>query len=101
MAHTSMTHRFCIEDEAHSELQSEHETFEAAIAELERLARLPWDAEPNQAPCTSWRTCGRRYEIVEYDISTKPWGMLRKVPALKVGPKGVAWDAALPRECGA
>jgi hypothetical protein len=96
-----MTHRFCIEDEAHSELQSEHETFEAAIAELERLARLPWDVEPNQAPCTGWRTCGRRYEIVEYDTSTKPWGMLRKVPALEVGPKGVAWDAALPRECGA
>ena len=58
--------RFEIYDEAHAESQSDHDTFESAITELKRMAQIPWDQEPNQAPCTSWKTCGRRYEIIPY-----------------------------------
>ena len=96
-----MIHRFCIEDEAHAEPQTEHETLEGAIAELERRALLPWNEEPNLAPCTGWRNCSRRYEIVEYDTSARPWKCLRRFPALEVGAKGVVWDADILRKCGA
>ena len=58
---------FAIEDELHSERVGEHPTLDEAVRELKRLARIPWDAEPNRAPCQNWRNCGRRYEVVEYD----------------------------------
>ncbi len=93
-----MSHRFYIEDDSHAEQYSVHETFEAAVRELERLARIPWDKEPNVAPCQSWKTCGRRYEIIEYDTSTTPWKMLSRVPALKVSAQGVLWDDKLRRD---
>ncbi len=63
---------FVIEDEAHAEWFGEFPTLEAATAELRRLKELPWDEAPNVAPCTSWRTCGRTYEVVEYDTSSEP-----------------------------
>lgn len=92
-----MSLRFLIEDESHAEWQSVHDTFEAAVRELERLARIPWDEDPNRAPCQSWRTCGRRYQIIEYDESSKPWKNLRRVPALDVSVQGVVWYEGLPR----
>ena len=92
-----MVLQYCIEDELHAELRSEHSTLEEAVAELERLARVPWDADPNIAPCQSWRTCGRRYEVIEYDTSTEPWRQLRRLPALEVSAAGVVWDAGLSR----
>jgi hypothetical protein len=51
---------FVIEDEAHADQFGEYISFEDAIAELRRLSATPWDEAPNVAPCTSWRTCGRR-----------------------------------------
>jgi hypothetical protein len=89
--------RFEIYDEVHAESQSHHDTFESAITELKRMAQIPWDQEPNQAPCTSWKTCGRRYEIIEYDITTTPERPLRRVPALEISAQGVVWDAELGR----
>src|SRR6185436_11639562 len=62
-----------IEDEAHAEPQGEFESLDSALAELRRRAGMPWDAAPNVAPCTSWRTCGRRYEVVEFDTAESPW----------------------------
>jgi hypothetical protein len=56
-----------IEDDAHAELQGEFDSFESALAELRRRALIPWDVPPNVAPCRSWKTCGRVYEVVEFD----------------------------------
>jgi hypothetical protein len=84
---------FVIEDEAHSEQCSKHATLQEAVARLEKLAALPWNEQPNVAPCTSWRTCGRRYELVEYETSNHPWKELRRTPALEVNASGVVWDA--------
>ena len=83
---------FLIEDERHAEPQGGNfQTFDAAMAELRRLAAIPWDQPPNVAPCQGWRTCGRSYEIVEYDESSQSWRELRRIPALRVSAKGIEW----------
>jgi hypothetical protein len=83
-----------IEDEPHCELQGEFPSFQDAIAELKRRARIPWDQEPNQAPCTSWKTCGRRYEVVEYDVNHPRCKQLRRVAVLEVSATGVTWSSS-------
>ena len=80
-----------LEDELHAETQADVATFEGAVAECERRAAIAWDQDPNVAPCLSWRTCGRRYEIIEYDASRPPWHEIRRVPALEVSAKGAKW----------
>jgi hypothetical protein len=83
---------FIIEDELHAEHQGgEFLTFADAIAELERRAAIPWDETPNLAPCKRWRTCGRRYEIIEFDMTVEPWRELRRFPALSIRAKGIEW----------
>jgi hypothetical protein len=83
---------FVIEDELHAEAQAgEFQTFDAAMAELRRRAAIPWDESPNVAPCQSWRTCGRSYEIIEYDVSAHPRREVRRLPALRVSAKGAEW----------
>jgi len=83
---------FIIEDERHAEPQEgRFASFQEALVELKRRAALPWDQAPNVAPCTSWRTCGRKYEIVEFDDSTLPWKQLSRVPALEVSANGAKW----------
>ena len=65
---------FVIEDDLHADQQDgSFASFEDAIEELERRAGIPWDEEPNQAPCLNWRTCGRHYVVIEYDASSQPW----------------------------
>lgn len=83
---------FVIEDEAHSEQCSKHATFQEAVVKLKQLAAVPWNEQPNVAPCTSWRTCGRRYEIVEYETSGHPWKELRRIPVLEINAEGVSWE---------
>lgn len=74
-----------IEDERHAEPQDgRYSSFDEAMAELKRRADLPWDEPPNVAPCASWKSCGRNYEIVEYDTSARPWKELRRVPVLEI-----------------
>jgi hypothetical protein len=85
---------FIIEDELHAEQQEgEFATFDDALSELRRRAKIPWDAAPNQAPCTSWRTCGRRYEVIECDTSQSPWRELQRVVVLEISAEGVHWAA--------
>lgn len=87
---------FAIEDEKHSEQSGQFETLEEAISELRRRAELPWDQRPNVAPCTNWKECGRDYEIIEYDVSTKPyWTTLQRISALSINAKGVRWSPEL------
>ena len=81
---------FLIEDELHAEQQDgEFATLEAAIAELRRRAAIPWNEPPNVAPCQSWQTCGRNYEVIEYDASAKQ--EVRRIPGLHLSSKGVEW----------
>ena len=84
---------FVIEDEAHAEPQEgRFRTREEAIVELERRASIPWNEKPNCAPCTNWRNCGRRYEIVEYNEAVTPWAELSREFILAVSAKGVEWQ---------
>ena len=85
---------FQIEDEAHAEPQGRFGSYEAAMSELRRRAMVPWDKPPNRCPCLSWRTCGRKYEIVEYDDACQPWRELRRVPVLDISANGLLWQIA-------
>ena len=82
---------FVIEDERHAEPQGKYVNLEEAVVELRRRSRIPWDEEPNQAPCMSWRTCGRAYELIEYDDTQEPWKKLRSLFALEISAAGVEW----------
>ena len=86
-----MNTMFMIEDEAHAEQLGEHDDRAAAISRLHQLSELPWDQPPNVAPCRSWQTCGRRYELVEYDTATTPWRLLTCTPAMNISAGGVEW----------
>ena len=82
---------FTIEDTNHAEYSGEFTNLEEAIAELNRRAKLPWDKPPNVAPCTSWKTCGRAYEVVEYDVAQIPWKELNRVFVFEVSVSGIRW----------
>ncbi len=95
---------FIIEDEWHAEWQDgQFSSLEEAVAELRRRADLAWDEPPNQAPCDGWETCGRKYQIIEYDDSASPWAAIRRLPALEVTAGGTRWllDEAIPAGDGA
>lgn len=82
---------FVIEDEWHAEPVGEFDSRESALAELRRLADLAWSEAPNRCPCMSWRTCGRRYHLIEYDTSRTPWRRIGGDALLDVSAKGVVW----------
>lgn len=83
---------FIIKDERHAEPQEgEYASYDEAMAELHRLATIPWDEPPNKAPCMSWRTCGRHYEIVQYDTSQKQRVVLQRWSRLAVSASGIEW----------
>lgn len=82
-----------IEDQSHAEWQTDkYNSVQQAFDELQRRANLPWDKFPNVCPCTSWRTCGREYEIIEFDISVEPWKELRRLGMMEISAKGVVWS---------
>jgi len=82
---------FVIEDELHAEWVGEFPSRKEALAELARLAELPWDEEPNRCPCISWRTCRRRYHLIEFDTSADPWRSLSNEALLDVSAQKTAW----------
>ena len=83
---------FVIEDERHAEPQGKFVNLEEAVMELRRRSCIPWNEEPNQAPCMSWRTCGRACELIEYDDTQAPWTELRRFAALEISSRGVKWS---------
>jgi hypothetical protein len=83
---------FVIEDEAHAEWIGEFLTMDDAWGELRRLSAIAWDQEPNRAPCRGWTTCGRDYVLIEFDDLANPWREIRRMSAMKVSAKGVAWE---------
>lgn len=82
---------FVIEDDLHGEHHGKYATFAEALAELKRRASIPWNQEPNLPPCTSWRACGRRYQISEYDDTQTPWRLIKSTPVLEIDAHGVRW----------
>jgi hypothetical protein len=80
-----------IEDERHAEPCGEFMTRQDAMAELQRRADLPWDAQPNVAPCMSWRTCGRFYELIEFDGAFEVYQEKSRVLVLSVTATGAHW----------
>jgi hypothetical protein len=84
---------FVIEDEIHAEHHGHYDSFDDALAELRRRAKISWDESPNVAPCMSWQTCEREYVILEFDDSSIPWKELRRVPVLNVSASGVKWSS--------
>jgi hypothetical protein len=82
---------FVIDDEIHAERVGEFESREEAIHELRRLSEIAWDQQPNLAPCLNWRSCGRDYELVEYDTSARPWRELQRSMVLQISANGVRW----------
>jgi hypothetical protein len=85
---------FVIYDAIHAEFQEgEFGNLDDAIAELKRRAMLPWDELPNIAPCSNWKQCGRKYEIVEYDVSKEPWNETQRFPMMDISSSGVVWQS--------
>lgn len=89
-----MPHRYYIEDELHAEPHSEHGSFAEAVVELQQVAKIPWDKIPNKAPCQGWRTCGRKYEVVEYDPAM-PDEEVSRVSVLEISAEGIVWNKAI------
>ena len=86
---------FRIEEELHAEsFGQDFETMDAVLAELRRLAAVPWDQEANRAPCMNWRNCGRHYEIIEYKADD-PVPEIRRFLALDISSAGVKWSESL------
>ena len=89
---------FVIEDEMHAQPQGEFRSMNEAVAELRERARIPWHQEPNRAPCASWRTCVRIYDIIEF-AEIRPWrGQIRRVRALQISSAGVKWSTRIREE---
>lgn len=84
---------FVVEDERHAEQVGKFGTRTEAVAEIMRREQLGWADLENKAPCTSWRTCGRRYEIVDYDESQHPWRELHREFVVELRESGPIWHA--------
>jgi hypothetical protein len=91
-----MPNIFVIEDQTHAEWMGQFASLEEAWSELGRLSLIQWNEKPNTAPCQSWRTCGRDYEILEYETSALPWTLVRRLAGLEVSANGVAWGPDAP-----
>lgn len=82
---------FVIEDEIHAEWCGEFTTFQEALSELQSRSKVQWDQQPNVCPCSSWKSCGREYSIVEFDTSIEPWRQIKRTPILNISSKGTVW----------
>ena len=82
---------YVIQDQIHCEDVGDFDTREAAMAELVRLAGVPWGVAPNRPPCMSSATCERNYELIEYDTAPTPWRALSRQHVLQVSAKGSIW----------
>ena len=88
----SAVRTFAIQDAIHLDEAGAYRSLDAAIAQLKRLARTPWDSPPNRPPCASWEGCGRDWEILEvaHDEGI-PWRLVQTIPAVAVSRYAVTW----------
>lgn len=92
-----MPNIFVVEDQVHAESFGEFPALAEAWDELHRLSLISWNEPPNVAPCQSWQTCGREYEIIEYETATLPWTRIRCLAGLEVSAKGLVWGPEAPQ----
>ena len=83
--------KFSIEDEVHAEWQSDFATFDDALSELEKRAKIPWNEKPNVCPCTGWKTCERLYTITEFIVGDNTFKPQKKEEVLMISSKGAFW----------
>jgi len=83
---------YVVDDDLHYDLSLRFATFAEALAEIRRLAALPWDDEDAQAPCIDWETCERHYVNYEYDDSKGRAEEVRQMPVATVSAQGVVWN---------
>jgi hypothetical protein len=86
-----MASLFIIEDDFHAEWLERFRSRAEAVAYLRELAEIPWDQEPNCAPCRGWRACHRDWVLIEYDES---WEEIGRTAAFSVSADGVVWSDA-------
>ena len=80
--------KFVLEDDIHAEYIAEFDTFDSALKKAEELAALPWDDEQNKCPCSSWKTCERQYDIVEFQVIGDNWGEINRTEVFKISSAG-------------
>ena len=85
--------KFVIEDAIHLDWHESFASLDAALERVRRLARTPWSKPPNRAPCIGWETCGREWEILDYDVSETPWQLRARIPALAISRDGATWHS--------
>ena len=83
---------YWIVDDIHLDGRGVFPTLDAALGELDRLARIPWDDPSNRAPCLSWQDCGRDWELSEWDESQQPAVLVRRLFMLHVSASGRGWS---------
>ena len=87
-----MNYIYLIDDDFHSEGISRHATFEDAKREIDRLSTIPLNTEPNFPPCGHLDTCGRRYEIVRFEVNeNNEWLELDRTPIVELRQSGIKW----------
>jgi len=87
-----MVAMFIVEDQWHADVAGSFPSFEDALREVRRLAAMPFDEDPVRAPCKSWRTCGRAYEIVEIDHVSSDRTVLSRAAIVEMDADGVRWE---------
>jgi hypothetical protein len=80
-----MNPKFSLHDDRHDELRS-YSTLDAALTELNRLVRTPWNEGLNRAPCVGWEECGRSWELSEWAGDTE--SPMRVIATLNVSRSG-------------
>jgi len=83
--------KFSIEDETHAEFQGDFRSFDEALNELKRRAKIPWNEPPNKCPCTGWETCDRRYSITEFLIGDSTYTPQSEAEVLTISAKEILW----------
>jgi len=97
-----MVAMFFIIDDDHQDMLGEYTSLDFGLAELYRLAGIPYDEDPNRAPCTSWAGCGRAWTL--YDDRVGRGVDLRVVATLTTSQSGHEWSVgpdAVPSEVDA
>jgi len=80
---------YIIEDQIHCEWIWKYNSISDATSELQRLLKLPWNKDKNLAPCMSYKTCGREYELIEYNIKWDIWDEVSRYPIFDIKSSGI------------
>ena len=88
---------YVLEDDLHAEVLGEFPTRAAAIDAARQRVALAWDSPENQAPCMSWRGCGRYVDLIVLDRSEQlPLGVVTREQLFEIDANGARWLAKDP-----